>query len=67
MGRAEPPESARDVSNVSKLPACSHDWSRESGTRPRVELESLVDDTHEVITAVEPWSLRARALRPRPR
>lgn len=64
MGRAEPPESARDVDT---LPSSSRDWSKESGTRQRVALDSLVDDTQEVITTVEPWRLRVSASGPRSR
>jgi len=52
------PETARETTELPSAPAS---WALESGTRPRVQLESLLEDTDEVITTTEPW--RQRALR----
>jgi hypothetical protein len=37
------------------------EWSDESGMRPRIQLNDLIDDDGEIITVVEPWRSRVGA------
>ena len=63
MGSVAATESSSDLSTSSSADA--REWAKASGTRPRVELESLIEDEREEITSVEPWRKRASALPPK--